>query len=49
MKGNNFNQKAIVHLPDEYCRTIIGSDGNGGFHAGNEPTVIVINKVKFAK
>lgn len=41
MPGNNFNQRGIVHLPSEICRTIIGGGGKGGYHAGNEPKVVV--------
>lgn len=41
MPGNNFNQRGTVHLPTEICRTIIGGGGSGGYHAGNEPKVIV--------
>ena len=44
MPGNNFNQRGWVHLPSDICRTIIGGGGHGGYHAGNEPKVIV--KVK---
>ena len=47
MKGNNFNQRLVVHLPNDLCRTITGSGGSGGYHYGNEPKVIVnTNKVK---
>ena len=41
LPGNNFNQRGIVHRPDEICRTIIRGGGQGGYHAGNEPKVIV--------
>lgn len=41
LPGNNFNQCCLVHHPDEICRTIIGGGGRGGYHAGNEPKVIV--------
>lgn len=44
MPGNNFNQRCIVHLPSDVCRTIIGGGGSGGYHAGNEPKVIVRNE-----
>lgn len=44
MKGNNYNQHCVVHLPTDICRTIIGSGGMGGYHAGNEPKVIVKDK-----
>ena len=27
MHGNNFNQRLVVHLPTDICRTIIGSGG----------------------
>lgn len=46
MQGNNFNQRLVVHLPTDICRTIIGSGGSGGYHAGNEPKVIVKSKEK---
>lgn len=41
LDGNNYNQRCVVHTPDDFCRTIIGSGGSGGYHAGNEPKVIV--------
>ena len=41
MEGNNFNQRLVVHLLNDFCRTITGSGGNGGYHYGNEPKVIV--------
>ena len=44
MPGNNFNQRGTVHLPSDICRTIIGGGGKGGYHAGNEPKVIVKEK-----
>lgn len=44
MEGNNFNQRCVVHLPNDICRTIIGSGGSGGYHVGNEPKVIVKNR-----
>ena len=37
MEGDNYNQKLVVHLPDEICRTIIGSG-----HSGNESKVIIL-------
>ena len=46
MKGNNFNQRLVVHLLNDFCRTIIGSGGNGGYHYGNEPKVIVYESRK---
>lgn len=49
MKGNNFNQRLVVHLPNDFCRTIIGSGGNGGYHAGNEPKVIVRSTIRINK
>ena len=39
--GSNFNQRGVVHLPTDICRTLIGGGGTGGYHAGNEPKVIV--------
>lgn len=44
MPGNNFNQRGLVHLPSDICRTIIGGGGHGGYHAGNEPKVLVKSK-----
>lgn len=41
LDGNNYNQRCVVHTPNDFCRTIIGSGGNGGYHAGNEPKVLV--------
>lgn len=41
LDGNNYNQRCVVHTPDDFCRTIIGSGGSGGYHAGNEPKVLV--------
>lgn len=42
MDVNNFNQRGVVHNPQEdLCRTIIGGGGQGGYHAGNEPKVLV--------
>lgn len=41
LPGNNFNQRGVVHRFDEVCRTVIGGGGSGGYHAGNEPKVIV--------
>lgn len=41
LPGKNFNQRGTVQLPNEICRTIIGGGGQGGYHAGNEPKVIV--------
>ena len=49
MEGNNFNQRLVVHLPNDICRTIIGSGGGGGYHAGNEPKVIVKSKQNIDK
>ena len=32
MDGNNFNQRGVVHNPqDAICRTIIGGGGQGGY------------------
>lgn len=39
--GNNFNQRCVVHTPNDVSRTLIGSGGSGGYHAGNEPKVLV--------
>ena len=36
MEGNNYNQRLIVQLPNEICRTLIGQG-----HSGMEPKVIV--------
>lgn len=44
LDGNNYNQRCVVHTPDDFCRTIIGSGGSGGYHAGNEPKVLVESK-----
>lgn len=44
MEGNNFNQRCLVHNKKSVCRTIIGSGGKGGYHAGNEPKVLVLQK-----
>lgn len=44
MEGNNFNQCCLVHNQKSVCRTIIGSGGKGGYHAGNEPKVLVLRK-----
>ena len=41
LDGNNYNQRCVVHTPNDFCRTIIGSGGSGGYHAGNEPKVLV--------
>lgn len=41
LDGNNYNQRCVVHTTDDFCRTIIGSGGSGGYHAGNEPKVLV--------
>lgn len=41
LQGNNFNQRCVVYLPNDFCRTIVGCGGSGGYHAGNEPKVIV--------
>lgn len=41
LDGNNFNQRCVVHTPNDFCRTIIGSGGSGGYHAENEPKVLV--------
>lgn len=41
LDGNNYNQRCVVHTPNDFCRTIIGSGGNGGYHAGDEPKVLV--------
>lgn len=41
LDGNNYNQRCVVHTPDDFCRTIIGGGGSGGYHAGNEPKVLV--------
>jgi len=38
--AKNYNQKGIVHTPDEICRTITGSGGVGGYHDGNQPKII---------
>lgn len=40
LDGNNYNQRCVVHTPNDFCRTIIGSGGSGGYHAGNEPKVL---------
>lgn len=40
LPGKNYNQRGLVHLPSEICRTLIGG-GAGGYHAGNEPKVVV--------
>ena len=46
MDVNNFNQRGVVHNPqDDICRTIIGGGGQGGYHAGNEPKVLVKTRV----
>lgn len=39
--GNNFNQRCVVHTPNDVSRTLIGSGGSGGYHAGNEHKVLV--------
>lgn len=44
LDGNNYNQRCVVHTPDDFCRTIIGNGGSGGYHAGNEPKVLVESK-----
>ena len=44
LDGNNYNQRCVVHTPNDFCRTIIGSGGNGGYHAVNEPKVLVESK-----
>ena len=44
IEGNNYNQRCVVHTSNDYCRTIIGAGGHGGYHAGNEPKVIVTQK-----
>ena len=49
MQGNNYNQRLIVHLPTDICRTIIGSGGMGGYHSGNEPKVIVKSTNRMGK
>lgn len=36
MQGNNFNQRMVVHLPNDICRTLIGQG-----HAGMKPKVII--------
>lgn len=41
LDGNNYNQRCVVHTPNDFCRTIIGGGGSGGYHAGNEPKVLV--------
>lgn len=41
LNGNNYNQRCVVHTPDDFCRTIIGGGGSGGYHAGNEPKVLI--------
>lgn len=41
LDGNNYNQRCVVHTPNDFCRTIIGSGGSGGYHAGNEPKVLI--------
>lgn len=41
LDGNNYNQRCVVHAPNDFCRTIIGSGGSGGYHAGNDPKVLV--------
>lgn len=46
LDGNNYNQRCVVHTPDDFCRTIIGGGGSGGYHAGNEPKVLVESKIE---
>ena len=41
LDGNNYNQRCVVHTVDDFCRTIIGGGGSGGYHAGNEPKVLI--------
>ena len=41
LDGNNYNQRCVVHTPNDFCRTIIGGGGSGGYHAGNEPKVLI--------
>lgn len=41
LDSNNYNQRCVVHTPDDFCRTIIGGGGSGGYHAGNEPKVLI--------
>lgn len=41
LDGNNYNQRCAVHTPNDFCRTIIGSGGSGGYHVGNEPKVLI--------
>lgn len=41
LDGNNYNQRCVVHTVDDFCRTIIGGGGSGGYHARNEPKVLI--------
>ena len=41
LDGNNYNQRCVVHTPNDFCRTIIGGGGSGGYNAGNEPKVLI--------
>lgn len=38
LPGNNFNQRCLVHHPDEICRTIIGGGG------GTVDTMLATNR-----